>query len=222
MNKKEVSEIKSLFKRDGGAIDRICGCLIDGEQQIRMTFSDMFLSLSQEEIDKYFEIFRKALSGSLGKNLHSLDYTLDQELSGEGHKRLMQLKATGLKDETVLEEFYKSVAETYHFGESYYVVMIHCNYDVPGRGSDNLDMDDASEEFKALEKKLNHDLDRDLDYFSSDIKKMIATEIIKRYYYQRGNIIQQLKDDDGLKEAMKILNDPVKYKEMLSAPATKE
>ena len=43
MNKKEVSEIKSLFKRDGGAIDRICGCLIDGEQQIRMTFSDMFL-----------------------------------------------------------------------------------------------------------------------------------------------------------------------------------
>ena len=30
MNKKEVSEIKSLFKRDGGAIDRICGCLIDG------------------------------------------------------------------------------------------------------------------------------------------------------------------------------------------------
>lgn len=111
-----------------------------------MTFSDMFLSLSQEEIDKYFEIFRKALSGSLGKNLHSLDYTLDQELSGEGHKRLMQLKATGLKDETVLEEFYKSVAETYHFGESYYVVMIHCNYDVPGRGSDNLDMDDASEE----------------------------------------------------------------------------
>ena len=35
MNKKEVSEIKSLFKRDGGAIDRICGCLIDGEQQIR-------------------------------------------------------------------------------------------------------------------------------------------------------------------------------------------
>ena len=178
MNKKEVSEIKSLFKRDGGAIDRICGCLIDGEQQIRMTFSDMFLSLSQEEIDKYFEIFRKALSGSLGKNLHSLDYTLDQELSGEGHKRLMQLKATGLKDETVLEEFYKSVAETYHFGESYYVVMIHCNYDVPGRGSDNLDMDDASEEFKALEKKLNHDLDRDLDYFSSDIKKMIATSVL--------------------------------------------
>ena len=75
-------------------------------------------------------------------------------------------------------------------------------------------MKDASEEFKALEKKLNHDLERDLDYFSGDIKKMIASEIIRRYYYQRGNIIQQLKDDDGLKEAVKILNDPAKYKEV--------
>ena len=35
-------------------------------------------------------------------------------------------------------------------------------------------------------------------------------------------IIQQLKDDDGLKEAVKILNDPVKYKEMLSAPVAKK
>lgn len=60
MNKKEISEIKGLFKRDGGAIDRICGCLIDGEQEIHMTFSDSFLSLSQEEIDKYFEIFKKS------------------------------------------------------------------------------------------------------------------------------------------------------------------
>ncbi|EJX09214.1 peptidase, S41 family [gut metagenome] len=79
-------------------------------------------------------------------------------------------------------------------------------------------MKDASAEFEALEKKLNHDLDRDLDYFSSEIKNMIASEIIKRYYYQRGGIIQQLKDDNDLKEALKVLGNPAKYKEMLSAP----
>lgn len=82
-------------------------------------------------------------------------------------------------------------------------------------------LSDASEEFKALEKKLTHNLERDLDYFSKDIKEMIAVEIIKRYYYQRGSIIQQLKDDDDLKEAAKILATPEKYKEMLSAPAAK-
>lgn len=78
---------------------------------------------------------------------------------------------------------------------------------------------EASEEFKALEKKLTHNLERDLDHFSKEIKTMIAVEIIKRYYYQRGSIIEQLKDDDDLKEAEKILTDPVKYKEMLSVPA---
>lgn len=80
---------------------------------------------------------------------------------------------------------------------------------------------EASEEIKALEKKLTHNLDRDLDYFSKDIRSMIADEIIKRYYYTRGGIIQQLKDDDGLQAALKILADPVKYKETLSAPVKK-
>ena len=77
---------------------------------------------------------------------------------------------------------------------------------------------DSSEEFDALEKKLTHNLGRDLDYFSKEIKTMISVESIKRYYYQRGSIIEQLKDDDDLKEAEKILADPVKYKEMLSVP----
>lgn len=81
---------------------------------------------------------------------------------------------------------------------------------------------DSSEEFKALEKKLSHNLDRDLDHFAKDIKTMIAMEIIKRYYYQRGSIIQQLKDDDDLKEAQKILATPEKYKEMLKVPVAKK
>jgi len=80
---------------------------------------------------------------------------------------------------------------------------------------------DASGEFEALEKKLSHNLERDLDHFSKDIKEMIAVEIIKRYYYQRGSIIQQLKDDDDLKEAAKILTAPEEYKKMLGAPLAK-
>ena len=81
---------------------------------------------------------------------------------------------------------------------------------------------DAAEEFKALEQKLSHNLDRDLDHFSKEIKNMIAVEIIKRYYYQRGSIIEQLKDDDDLKEAVKVLTDPAKYKEVLSVPEKKD
>lgn len=83
-------------------------------------------------------------------------------------------------------------------------------------------LDDASEEFKALEGKLQHNLDRDLDYFSRQIKEMIAQEIVKRYYYQRGSIIQQLKEDKDLKEAVKVLTDANRYKKILSAPVKEE
>lgn len=79
----------------------------------------------------------------------------------------------------------------------------------------------ASEEFKALEQKLKHNLDHDLDHFSKDIKSMLSVEIIKRYYYQRGGIIEQLKDDDDLKEAVKVLTDGEKYRKMLEVPAEK-
>jgi carboxyl-terminal processing protease len=60
-------------------------------------------------------------------------------------------------------------------------------------------------------------LDYDLDYFSKDIKSIISVEIVKRYYYQRGCIIQQLKDDNDLQQAIEILNDSERYKRMLSA-----
>ncbi len=47
-------------------------------------------------------------------------------------------------------------------------------------------MEGAEAEFKALEQKLNHNLDRDLDYFSKPIKEQIAEEIATRYFFQRG------------------------------------
>ena len=81
---------------------------------------------------------------------------------------------------------------------------------------------DASNEFEALEKKLQHNLDRDLDYFAKDIKTMIAIEIVKRYYYQRGGIIEQLKDDPDLTKAMEVLTDSVKYQALLTVPSTSE
>jgi carboxyl-terminal processing protease len=77
---------------------------------------------------------------------------------------------------------------------------------------------DAEAEFEALEKKLQHNLDRDLDHFSKDIKMLISTEIMKRFYYQKGSIIEQLKDDPDLAEAKKILTDLPRYHKMLSAP----
>ena len=76
-------------------------------------------------------------------------------------------------------------------------------------------MEGASEEFKALEKKLNHNLDRDLDYFSKQIKTYIAQEIVTRYFYQRGAAMERLKDDEDLEKAISVLKDGKQYSEIL-------
>lgn len=79
-------------------------------------------------------------------------------------------------------------------------------------------MEGAKAEFEALEKKLNHNLDRDLDTFAKQIKEYLSQEIITRYFYQRGAAMERLKDDDNLEEAIKVLNDTERYKKILSAP----
>lgn len=82
-------------------------------------------------------------------------------------------------------------------------------------------MDAASAEFAALEKKLNHDLDRDFDYFEKDIKLLLADEIVTRYYYQRGSIIQAVKSDSTLHQAQQLLNDKAAYTKLLEKPSRK-
>lgn len=69
----------------------------------------------------------------------------------------------------------------------------------------------ASDEFSALEKKLKPNLDRDLELFKDDIKEMIESEIIQRYYYKEGTIRHQLRDDKVLEKALEILNDSELY-----------
>lgn len=79
----------------------------------------------------------------------------------------------------------------------------------------------ASEEFKALEEKLQPDLDRDLDLFRKEIIKMIETEIVQRYYYKEGVLMYELRDDAALKKAEEVLKNKQLYDYTLQPkPAT--
>ena len=75
--------------------------------------------------------------------------------------------------------------------------------------------DDAKAEFDALEKKLTHNLDREMDRQKQGILKLMAQEVIKRYYYQSGKIEEALKSDVQLERAVTLLNDEAEYKKIL-------
>ena len=77
-------------------------------------------------------------------------------------------------------------------------------------------MEGAAEEFAALEKKLQHNLDLELDRFAKDIKPLIAEEIVKRYYFEKGAVQESLKDDLDLKKALEVLQQPEEYKKVLT------
>ena len=144
MNKKEVAEIKKQFTPDRCAITRICGCYVNAEKEKQLEMKEAFLSLSDEEMFKYFDIFRKTLSGTIGKNLLNMEFPLQQELEGGTQEFLLKLRDSGLKDEELITQFYDRVISSYDFGENYLILLIHAAYDIPGKTRDGLDMDDAS------------------------------------------------------------------------------
>lgn len=71
-------------------------------------------------------------------------------------------------------------------------------------------------EIESLEKKLQTNLDYSLSHFSKDVRHLLADEIVKRYYGQKGEIIYNLREDSDLKEAYRILNNTEEYKKILS------
>ncbi len=145
MNKKEVLEIRKQFSPENCTITRICGCYVDAEKNIKTELKEAFLSLPEEDAFKYFTIFKKTLSGTIGKNLLNMDFPLEEEAEGGKQQFLLQLRNSKLKDDMLISEFYDKVIETYDFGENYYIVLIHALYDVPGKASDDSEMFDASD-----------------------------------------------------------------------------
>ena len=146
MNKKEVTEIKKQLTPNNCAITRICGCYVDGEKEKKASFKDAYLSLPEEEMFKYFDIFRKSLSGNIGKNLLNMEFPLHTEEEGGSQEALLKLRDSRLTDEHLLEEFYTRVIDSYNYGENYLILLIHSVYDIPGKSSDGSEMFDASDE----------------------------------------------------------------------------
>lgn len=146
MNKKEILEIRKQFTPANCAITRICGCYVDHEKTKKMESKEAFLSLPEEEAFKYFDIFKKTLSGTVGKHMLNLEFPLDAEMPGGTQEFLLKLRDSKLEDDMLLEEFYDKVIATYDYAENYYIVLIHAMYDIPGKSSDGFEMFDASDE----------------------------------------------------------------------------
>ena len=78
--------------------------------------------------------------------------------------------------------------------------------------------DETQEEFANLRKKLQHNLEKDLEFNRQTLKKYISNDIIPAYYFQKGAIINALRGDKQMDEALRILNAPDEYMSILEKP----
>lgn len=75
--------------------------------------------------------------------------------------------------------------------------------------------DNTQELLDSLAEQFNHDIEKDLDTFRPEIEDMLTSEIVKRYYFQRGEMIVSQRNDCDLDAAIEVLQSPARYKGIL-------
>ena len=151
MNEKEIGEIRRHLRRDRSNMTAIYGCFVNDNKEIIAEYRASTGIMSENEADKYFAILRKALSGSVGKNLIDLTFKTSQVAGSPEHELLMKLRETKLQDEELRMTLYKKIIDNLVL-EGNYLILLGCDsYDVPFKSKDDsLQNDSADETFTYL------------------------------------------------------------------------
>ena len=147
MNQKELREIRKRFTLDKDSISHVYGCYVNAAKDI-VARIDMSMGLmEQEEAELYLKLLKKAVSGTLGKNLLDIEFSTKQVEDSDEHRLLQALRQSHLRDENMRELFYERVIESLDFGDDSYVILLASDaYDVPFKGHDDEIWEEGSNE----------------------------------------------------------------------------
>ena len=146
MNDKEIGEIRRHLRRDRSNITKIYGCFVNDNKEIITEFSQSTGIMPDNEGDKYFALFKRVLSGAIGKNLIDITFKTSQVANSPEHKLLMDLRASKLADDELLHGFFQKIIDSVTIEGNYLILMGCDSYDVPFKGKDDLSDSDKSEE----------------------------------------------------------------------------
>ncbi len=145
MDKKAVSEIRKLMTKDNCRIDKITGCFVGEDGTIIAELNETFKAMQDEELEKYCELFRKALSGKLGKNLFNMEFPLSEEREGGKQMEMYELVNDAFNTKEKVKAFPDTINSNLDRPGRHVIMLAHGVYDIPGRTSDGIDMEDASD-----------------------------------------------------------------------------
>lgn len=147
MNQKELGELRRRFRPDKNNISHIYGCFVSNSKDVIAYLDEPLTVLTEEEVEKYLGLMKRALSGTLGRNLIDIVFSNEQVMDSEEHRLLSSLRDSKLRDTATREMFFRKVIDSLDMGESSYLILLtHDAYDVPQRSKNDETPDDASDE----------------------------------------------------------------------------
>ena len=146
MNQKELNEIRRRFKLDKNAISRIYGCYVNSSKEIIANIDASLGLMSQEEQEMYLTLLKKALSGTLGRNLIDIEFSTAQVTGSDEHRLLQTIRQTDARDQNSRETLYRRIIDAMDMGETNYLILLAADtYDVPYKGRDDETFADGSD-----------------------------------------------------------------------------
>lgn len=148
MNEKEVAEIRRRFNPQKTNITGVHGCYVNENREIVAEFNQPLAALTQEETEAMLALLKKLLSGGLDRNLIDIEFSNEQVLGGEEHKRLLKLRDSALCDEPELKALFTDIIETVRVEGAYLILAAADSYDVFTYREDGKKDEDSTEQFK--------------------------------------------------------------------------
>lgn len=149
MNKKELQEIRRQIKPENErlhlkGIMEAYGKYRDEEASVQFFRRIDPETLSTEEEDLYFEIFKKSLSGTPGKNLVEYGFDSKDEQSAKLKRTLFGYKDGELLSEETFESFVKEIIEKGSYRNSVYITVGLFEYSAPALNANREELEDSS------------------------------------------------------------------------------
>ncbi len=143
---KEVSELRRRFRADRTAITHIYGCYVNQFGEILADFDQSLTLLPAQEQEKYLELLKKGISGTLGRTLSDLSFSTAQVQNSPEHGLLMGLLRQRLTEEEGRRKLYEKIAGSLKIPDSGYLILLAADvYDVPFRGKDGVLREDSGD-----------------------------------------------------------------------------
>lgn len=130
MNEKDLAELRRRYRPDKTNITHVLGCFVNENKEIISEFDQSLGMMPEEEAEMTLAMLKKTMSGSLGRNLLTVDFTATQVMESEEHRLLSELRGTELKDKESVRRLFETMIASLAMEGNYVILLAHDRYDV--------------------------------------------------------------------------------------------